>query len=58
MLSRYSDGIFHKKCAMLVMKCKEIMPEGIALPNQEKMRTLGEKETYRFLGIPEADTIK
>ena len=28
------------------------------LPNQDKIRTLGEKETYEYLGILEADTIK
>ena len=28
------------------------------LPNQEKIRTLGGKETYKNLGILEADTIK
>ena len=28
------------------------------LPNQDKTRTLGEKETYKYLGILEADTIK
>ena len=28
------------------------------LPNQGKIRTLGEKETYKYLGILEADTIK
>ena len=28
------------------------------LPNQEKIRTLGEKETYKYLDILEADTIK
>ena len=27
-------------------------------PNQEKIKTLGEKETYKYLGILEADTIK
>ena len=34
------------------------MTEGIELPNQEKIRTLGEKETNKYLGILEADTIK
>ena len=34
------------------------MTEGIELPNQEKMKTLGEEETYIYLGILEADTIK
>ena len=28
------------------------------LPNQDKIRMLGEKETYKYLGILEADTIK
>ena len=28
------------------------------LPNQDKIRTLGEKETNKYLGILEADTIK
>ena len=32
--------------------------EGIELSNQEKIRMLGEKETYIYLGILEADTIK
>ena len=34
------------------------MTEGIELPIQEKMRALGEKETYKYLGILETDTIK
>ena len=32
--------------------------EEIELPNQNRMRTLGEKETYKYLGILEVDTIK
>ena len=28
------------------------------LPSQDKIRTLGEKETYKYLGILEADNIK
>ena len=32
--------------------------EGIELPNQEKIRKLGEKETYKYLGILEVDCIK
>ena len=48
-----------EKCAMLIMKSrKRQMTEGIELANQEKIRTLGEKETYKLLGILEADTIK
>ena len=34
------------------------MREGMELPNQEKIRKLGEEETYKYLGIWEADTIK
>ena len=48
-----------EKCAMQIMRCgKWQMMEGIELPNQEKIRRLGEKETYKILGILEADTIK
>ena len=34
------------------------MTEGIELPHREKIRMLGEKETYRYLEILEADSIK
>ena len=48
-----------EKCAMLVMKSgKRHMTDGMELPNQDKIRTLGEGETYKYLGILEADTIK
>ena len=48
-----------EKCAMLVMKTgKRHMTEGLELPNKDKIRTLGENETYKYLGILEADTIK
>ena len=48
-----------EKCAMLVMKGgKRHLTDGMGLPNQDKIRTLGEKETYKYLGILEADTIK
>ena len=48
-----------EKCAMLVMKCgKQHITDGMELPNQDKIRTLKEKETYKYLGILEADTIK
>ena len=44
---------------MLVMKSvKRNITEGAEQQNQEKIRTLGEKETYKYLGILEADTIK
>ena len=39
-----------EKCAMLVMKSgKRYLTDGIKLPNQEKIRTLREKETYKYL---------
>ena len=48
-----------EKCAMLVMKSsKRHLTDGMELSNQDKIRTPGEKETYRFLGILEADNIK
>ena len=48
-----------EKCVMLIMRnAKRHMTEGRELPNQEKIRTLGENETYKYLGILEADTIK
>ena len=34
------------------------MIEGAEQPNQVVIRTLGEKETYRYLGIFETDIIK
>ena len=34
------------------------MTEGIEQPNQEKIRRLGEKGTYKYLGILDDDTIK
>ena len=48
-----------EKCARLVMKSgKRYLTDGMELLNQDKIRTLGEKETYKYLGIFEADTIK
>ena len=47
------------KCAMLVMKSdKRHMTDGMELPNHDKIRTLGQNETYKYLGNLEADTIK
>ena len=43
---------------MLVMKSvKRHITEGIELLNQVVIRILGEKETYKYLGILDADTI-
>ena len=48
-----------EKCAMLVMiSSKRHITDGMELPNQDKIRTLEEKETYKYLGLLEADTIK
>ena len=32
--------------------------DGMVIPNHDKIRMLGENETYKYLGILEADTIK
>ena len=48
-----------EKYAMLLMKSGKRHPtDGMELPNQDKIRTLGEKEIYKCLGILKADTIK
>ena len=48
-----------EKCAMFVMKSgKRLNTDGIELTNQDKIRTLTVKETYKYLGIFEADIIK
>ena len=48
-----------EKCAMPVMKSgKRHLIDGMELPNQDKIRSLEEKETYKYLGILKADTIK
>ena len=45
-----------EKCAMTVMKSgKRLMAEGIELTNQV---VIGEKETYKYFGLLETDTIK
>ena len=57
----YSQGIGMEfcieKCAILVMKSgKRHMTDGMELPNDNRIRTLEENETYKYLGILEADT--
>ena len=48
-----------EKCAMLVMKSgKQHMTDGMELPNHDTIRMLEKNETYKYLGILEADTIK
>ena len=44
---------------MLIMKSgKQHVTDGMELPNHNKIRTPREKETYKYIGIVEADTIK
>ena len=48
-----------ERWAILARKSgKRHLLEETELLNQEKNRTLGEKETYKYFGILEADTIK
>ena len=48
-----------EKCAMLVMKSgKRHLTDGMELQNQDKIRTLGEMKTKKYLRILEVDTIK
>ena len=48
-----------EKYAILVMKSgKRHLTDGMELTNQNKIKTLGEKETYKYLSILEADISK
>ena len=52
-------GFAIEKSAMLIMKSgKQHMTDRMELQNQDKIRTLGEKETYKCLGILEGETLK
>ena len=47
------------KCAILVMKSgKRQLADRMELPNKDKIKTLAENETYKYLGILEANAIK
>ena len=47
--SGHWDGIWHRNMPHANMKSgKGHKTEGMELPNQEKIRTLGEKETYQY----------
>ena len=35
-----------------------LLTDGMELPNKDKIKSLAENETYKYLGILEADTIK
>ena len=44
---------------MVLMKSgKRHLSDGLELPNQDKIKTLTENETYKYLDILEANTIK
>ena len=45
-------------CLLVIKSGKRHLTDGMELPNQDKIRILGENETYKYLGILEADTIK
>ena len=48
-----------EKCALLVMKSsKQHLTDRIELRNQDKIRTLAENETYKYLEFLENDIIK
>ena len=47
-----------EKCVMPVKKRGKRITEGTELLNKKRMRTLGEKENYKYLGILEVYTIK
>ena len=48
-----------EKDTMLMIRSGERqITEGIGLANQERIKTLGRKKNYKYLGILEADTTK
>ena len=58
----YSQGIGMEfgieEYTIIVMKsAKRHLTDRMELPNQDKIRTLGENEIYEYLGILEDDTI-
>ena len=46
-----------EKCALQMKSGKRPLTEGVELPN-EVIKPLGEKETNKYLGILEADTVQ
>ena len=55
----YRNGIWYRKiCHAHDKKWKRQITDGIEMPNQENIRTFGEKETNKYPGIWEANTIK
>ena len=57
--SRHRDGSYHRKMRLAKNGKRETTPDRQdRTTKSRKNRTLGEKETYKYLGILEADTIK
>ena len=54
---RMEFGI-EKGAMMIIKSSKRPITGGVELPNQLDIRTLGNKGTYKYLGILEADNIK
>ena len=48
---RYRNGFWHWKMCQADDKWEMRNNEGIELSNQESIRTLGEKENHKYLGI-------
>ena len=47
------------KCAVLVLKREKVVRcEGIEMPNNQVIKSLGEGEGYKYLGMLEADGVK
>ena len=50
------DGIWSRKlCSINVMKGKMANSDGIALPNKKTMKGLKEGDSYKYLGVIQAD---
>ena len=48
-----------ENCVKLVMKSgKQYLTDGVELSNRDKIRTFAENETYKYLGVLVADTLK
>ena len=45
-------------CHAYNKKWEKQLTEGLERPNQERIRMVGEKDIYKYLGILEADIIK
>ena len=47
-----------EKCASMTMKRgKSVHSDGIAVPDGTHLRALGEEESYKYLGVLEADHV-